>query len=138
MQSNLDQPATSSAATDVAEILRGIEEQLARAWVEKDKPFIERTLADDWSVTDLTGHVLSKAQVLDEVFGSEDRKVVSMRIDDLNVRSFGDWAIVTGRTRAAGEYLGEIAEVSLRFTDVFVCRNSIWQAIASQATLIND
>lgn len=138
MQSNLDQPATSSAATDVAEILRGIEEQLARAWVEKDKPFIERTLADDWSVTDLTGRVLSKAQVLKEVFGSEDRKVVSMRIDDLNVRSFGDWAIVTGRTRAAGEYRGEVAEVSLRFTDVFVCRNSTWQAIVSQATLIND
>ena len=138
MQSDLNQHSNTSAAAEVEEILRGIEEQLARAWVEKDKPFIESILADDWSVTDLTGHVLSKTQVLEEVFGSEDRKVVSMRIDDLNVRSFGDWAIVTGRTRAAGEYRGEVAEVALRFTDVFVCRNGIWKVVVSQATLINE
>jgi hypothetical protein len=86
----------------------------------------------------LTGRVLSKTEVLAEVFGSEDRKVVSMQIDDLRVRSFGDWAIVTGRTRAAGEYRGEVAEVLLRFTDVFVFRNSIWQAVVSHATLISD
>jgi hypothetical protein len=103
-----------------------------------DKLFIERILADDWSVTDLTGRVLSKTEVLEEVFGSEDRRVVSMRIDDLSVRSFGDWAIVTGRTRAAGEYRGEVVEVSLRFTDVFARRNRTWQVVASQATLISE
>jgi hypothetical protein len=138
MQSDLNQHSKSSAALEVAEILCGIEERLARAWVEKDKKFIEGILADDWSVTDLTGRVLSKTEVLAEVFGSEDRKVVSMQIDDLRVRSFGDWAIVTGRTRAAGEYRGEVAEVLLRFTDVFVFRNSIWQAVVSHATLISE
>jgi ketosteroid isomerase-like protein len=86
----------------------------------------------------LTGRVLKKAEVLAEAFGSKDRQVVSMQIDDLSVRSFGDWAIVTGRTQAAGEHRGEVAEVTLRFTDVFACRNSNWQVVASQATLINQ
>jgi ketosteroid isomerase-like protein len=126
------------AASETAEILRGIEERLAKAWVEGDRAFIEQVLADDWSVIDLTGRVLSKAEVLEEVFSTKDRQVSSMQIDDVNVRSFGEWAIVTGRTRATGEYQGEAVEVTLRFTDVFAYRNGNWQAVASQATLINQ
>jgi ketosteroid isomerase-like protein len=122
----------------VIEALREIEDRLAAAWVEGDRSFIEQTLADDWSVTDLTGRVLTKAEVLKEVFGSASRQVVSMEIDDINVRPFGDWAIVTGRTKAAGEYEGEVAEVTLRFTDVFAYRNGRWQVVASQATLLNQ
>src|ERR1041384_151810 len=122
----------------VIETLRAIEERLAAAWVERDRSFIEQTLADDWSVTDLTGRVLTKAEVLKEVFGSEERQVVSMQIEDINVRPFGDWAIVTGRTDAAGEYQGEVAEVRLRFTDVFAYREGRWQVVASQATLLNQ
>ena len=128
----------SFMSSEVAEVLRGIEERLARAWVEGDRSFIEQTLADDWSVTDLTGRVLTKAEVLKEAFGSEDRKIASMRIDDINVRAFGDWAIVTGRTQASGEYQGNAVEVVLRFTDVFAYREGSWQAVASQATLITE
>ena len=122
----------------VIEALREIEKRLAAAWVEGDRLFIEQTLADDWSVTDMTGQVLTKAEVLKEVFGSGDRRVVSMQIDDINVRPFGNWAIVTGRTNAAGEYQGEVAKVTLRFTDVFAYRNGRWQVVASQATLLSQ
>ena len=123
--------------SQVVETLREIETRLAAAWVEGDRSFIEQTLADDWSVTDLAGQVLTKAEVLKQVFGSGSRQVVSMHIDDINVRPFGDWAIVTGRTKAAGEYEGEVAEVTLRFTDVFAYREERWQVVASQATLLN-
>ena len=122
---------------DVTEHLRNIEERLAIAWVKGDRSFIEQTLADDWSVTDLTGRVLKKAEVLAEAFSSKDRQIVSMRIDEINVRPFGDWAIVAGRTQAAGQYQGEVAEVTLRFTDVFAYRNGEWQVVASHATLLN-
>ena len=125
-------------ASETEKILREIEERLAKAWIEGDRAFIERVLADDWSVIDLTGRVLTKAEVLEEAFGSEDRRVVSMRIDEVSIRLFGDWAIVRGRTRAAGEYRGETAEVALRFTDVFVHRSGNWQVVASQATLISQ
>ena len=138
MDSDLAKDSKCFAASEVAELLRGIEERLATAWVEGDRSFIEQILADDWSVTDLTGRVLKKAEVLEEAFGSKDRQVVSMQIDDISVRSFGDWAIVTGRTQAAGEYQGEVAEVTLRFTDVFAYRDGDWQVVASQATLINQ
>lgn len=138
MDSGMTKEPGSFAATDVAEHLRDIENRLAAAWVEGDRPSIEQILAEDWSVTDLTGRVLKRAEVLEEVFGSQDRKVVSMRIDDVGVRSFGSWAIVTGRTQAAGEYQGVVAEVTLRFTDVFAHRDGGWRVVASQATLISQ
>lgn len=138
MNSDTTQKSESFDHSQTVETLREIEERLAAAWIKGDRSFIEQTLADDWRVTDLTGRVLTKAEVLQEAFGSQDRKVVSMRIDDINVRPFGDWAIVTGRTEAAGEYQGETAKVTLRFTDVFVYRNGRWQAVASQATLLNQ
>jgi hypothetical protein len=128
----------SDTAAGVAEELRGIEQRLAAAWIARDRSYIEQTLADDWSVIDLTGRILNKAAVLKEAFQTDDRKIVSMQIDEVTVRSFEDWAIVRGRTRAAGEYQGETAEVALRFTDIFARRNGGWKVIASQATLISE
>ena len=131
-----DQPDRISDENIVA-VLTDLEATLANAWVEGDREFIERTIADDRSVTDPSGRVLTKAEVMDEAFRTGERHVTSMRIDDVLVRVFDGWAIVTGRTRAAGEYHGETAEVALRFTDVFANRNGEWQAVASHATLIS-
>ncbi len=138
MNSNATKNSDRFDASEVTELLRDVEERLAKAWVKGDRSFIEQILADDWSVTDLTGRVLKKAEVLEEAFGSKDRQIVSMRIDQINVRPFGNWAIVTGRTQAAGKYRGEVAEVTLRFTDVFAYRNGKWQVVASQATLLSQ
>ena len=137
MDSDITSDGRSFAATEVAEQLRGIETRLATAWVEGDRSFIEHILAEDWSVIDLTGRILRKAEVLEEAFGSKERKIVSMHIDDLSVRSYRTWAIVTGRTQAAGEYQGVVSQVTLRFTDVFAYRDGEWRVIASQATLVS-
>lgn len=136
MSSDIKTNSQSVGATDVVEQLRAIEHRLAVAWVEGDRSVIEKVLADDWSVIDLTGRILTKAEVLEEAFATKDRKIVSMDIDDLSVRPYGDWAIVTGKTHATGEYQGAAAEVTLRFTDVFAYRGGNWQVVASQATLI--
>ena len=126
------------SAAEVIELLRGIEERLADAWVKGDRKFIEQVLADDWSVTDAAGRILKKAEVLEEAFGSKDRQISSLKIDDVSVRPSGNWAVVTGRTKASGKYRGEAMEVTLRFTDVFELRNGNWQVVASQATLLNQ
>ena len=138
MNTDVTKDSESFDASEVVGFLRDVEERLATAWVEGNRSFIEQIFADDWIVTDLTGRVLTKAEVLKEAFGSKDRQIVSMRIDDIGVRPFGDWAGVTGRTQAVGEYQGEVAEVTLRFTDVFVNRNGRWQVVASQTTLLNQ
>jgi ketosteroid isomerase-like protein len=122
-------------ADAVAEITE-LEQKLAAAWVHGDQAFIDSVLAPEWSVTDPSGRVLTKQQVLDETFSSDERKVEGMTVDDVKVRAFGDVAVATGRTRASGSYKGERASVELRFTDVLLRRDDRWQFVVSQGTLV--
>lgn len=127
---------TETTNRDVQE-LNQIQQQLIKAWVNHERETIERYLADDWAVTDPAGRHLTKAEVLAEL-DSGERKLVSGTIDDVKVRLYGDTAVVTGRTLAAGSYQGTRVSVKLRFTDVFVKQNGNWRAVASQATLIGE
>lgn len=123
--------------SDPVATLIELEQKLASAWVKRDRSFIEALLAPDWTVTDPSGRVLSRQQVLDETFVSSDRQITSMAVDDVRVRLLGNAAVVTGRTRATGSYQGQTASVVLRFTDVFVLVDTRWQAVASQGTLVS-
>lgn len=118
--------------------LRELEQRLAASWVKGDRAFIESLLADDWTVTDQTGRVLTKRQVLDETFASNDRRIESMTVDDVQVRLLDGVAVVTGRTRATGSYRGQTATATLRFTDVFHLRDGRWQIVASHGTNISQ
>jgi len=120
---------------DVAKELTQIEQKLVKAWLGGDRKTVESILAADWSVIDLTGRVLTRTQVLQEL-GSGERKIESGSVDDLNVRTFGNVAIVTGRSVLAGSYQGTRVSVVQRFTDVFANRDGRWQIVASQGTQV--
>jgi uncharacterized protein (TIGR02246 family) len=124
-------------APSATDELTQIQHRLMKAWVDGDREYVDRTLASDWTTTDTTGHVLTKAQVVQEVFGSDVRRIESGAIDDIKVRLLGyTTAIVTGHTTAVGTYKGSKVTANLRFTDVFVKRDGRWQAVASQGTMI--
>lgn len=118
--------------------LRDIQQQLARAWVERDRAFIERILAPEWSVTQANGSILSRANVMRTAFETEALRVTSMVVDDVTVRMFGTTAVVRGRTVATGTDKGLAINVRLRFTDVFLKRNGEWQAVSSHASLLAE
>jgi ketosteroid isomerase-like protein len=126
---------TAQASDDVAGIV-DLEQRLARAWVTGDRTFIEGLLAPEWTVTDPSGRILTRQQVLDESFASAERRIDTMTVDDVNVRLMGTVAVATGRTRATGSYQGQVASVVLRFTDVFVYRDGRWQVVVSQGTMV--
>lgn len=117
--------------------LNELEQRLIRAWLEEDRETVEAILDDDWSVIDPVGRILTKSQVMAE-FESGVRKMESGTIDEVKVRSFGNFAVVTGRTTAAGNYQGASFSVQLRFTDVCVKRGDRWQVVASQGTLLAE
>ena len=125
------------SSTAIAKELREIEDQLAAAWVAGDRSVHERVLSEDWSVIDAQGRIRSKAEVMEEMFRPGERELIG-RIDEVNVRPYGDWAIVTGKTHVAGRYEGNDINVTLRFMDVFRRIDGNWQVVASQATLLNE
>ena len=116
--------------------LTEIQQELASAWIARDRATIERLIAPDWIVTHVEGQRLTRADVFRDMFDSDATRIESTAVDEIAVRLFGDAAVVTGRTHAVGTQSGTAFDVQLRFTDVFVRRDGVWQAVASHATLI--
>src|SRR5712691_12738501 len=91
---------SSSDATKTADELEAFEQRLAQAWVAGNRGAIEGILTPDWTVIDITGRVLTKVQVMHEMFSSSENPIAAMTIDEVTVRLFGDVAVVRGRTVA--------------------------------------
>jgi uncharacterized protein (TIGR02246 family) len=118
--------------------LRAIQQELATAWAARDRETIERLIAPDWTVTHVEGQRLTRPEVFRMMLGTDTNQMEPSTIDDVEVRVFGDTAVVTGRNHARGTQSGTPFDVRLRFTDVFVRRDGQWQAVASHATLITN
>jgi ketosteroid isomerase-like protein len=124
-------------ATNTTDVLTQIEYQLAAAFVAADSSVHAEILSEEWSVIDPSGRIITKAEVLKESF-TGDPVITECKIDQIKVRDYGDWAIVTGRTSVTGTSGGDIFEVTLRFTDVFSRESGEWQCVASQGTMLNE
>jgi ketosteroid isomerase-like protein len=124
------------ATAEDAVQLRAVQQELARAWVAGDRAAIERIIAPEWKTTGPDGSTRDRAAVLRDVFETRVHKITRLDVDDVHVEVYGNAAVVTGRTRAAGEYKDTAAEVVIRFTDTFVRRDGRWQAVASHASLV--
>lgn len=124
------------ATGDDAKQLGALQQELARAWVVGDRAAIERIIAPEWKTIGPDGSARDRAAVLRDVFETRVHKITRLEVDDVQVEVFGDAVVVTGRTRAAGEYKGASAEVVIRFTDTFVRRDGHWHVVASHASLV--
>lgn len=60
--------------------LNELEQRLIRAWLDKDRRTVDAILADDWTVIDPGGRVLTKAQVLEEGFETGNRQLQATRL----------------------------------------------------------
>lgn len=127
--------AQESSSATVRE-LEHIEQRLGATYVAGDCDGWGEMLADDWSVTHITGTVISKAEAV-ATCKMPPVKLADLKIEDLVFRVFNDSAVVTGRTTAVTAGATPV-KVVLRFTDVFVRRNGRWIVVASHATALGS
>ena len=109
------------------------EKDFAKAVVSNNADAIGKFLADDWVIIDPDGTIIDKARFLD-VIKSGMLSHDLMESDDMQVRSYGDCAIVTALTRTKAKFAGQEFTTQERATDVFVRRAARWQCIFSQLT----
>ena len=105
--------------------------QLERGWcsasVKNDVATVSAILADDYTDVVLTGTVANKAQTLSDV---KTDKATVCEIDLMQVRVYGDAAVVVGRvTEKSASFNGQY-----RYTDMYIRRDGRWICVASQAT----
>lgn len=123
-------------ATGTVRELHAIERRLAAAWQAGDCDGWAQHLAPDWRVTHVNGEVITREQAI-AMCRTPQVAIADMRYDDLEVRVFGDAAVVTGRTTATAAAPRADTFV-LRFTDVFIRREGTWKVVASHATSVAD
>ena len=95
--------------------------------------FVERVYADDYVVTGANGVVRTRPQVIADM-KSGVQTFESMKNDDVKVRSYGDTAIVTGRTTQKGQYKGQPSLSPTLFTRVYVKRDGQWHLVANSSS----
>ena len=126
-----------AANINVQEELKKLENDRAQAVLKGDTATLDRMTADDYTVINISGQLLTKAQVL-EAIKSGDLKYDQLENNDLQVRVYGDTAVLTGRTAQKGQFKGKDISGQTRFTRVYLKQHGKWQAVAFQATRIAE
>jgi uncharacterized protein (TIGR02246 family) len=128
--------AASNAADQAAEKqIRQIEEELRAAVVKGDAATFARVLADDYTTTNLNGLTRTKAQLIADI-KSGAAKTESLTLDNIQVRVYGDTAVLTADRRVKSSLRGTDTSGHQRMIRVLVRREGRWQPVAMQATAI--
>ena len=131
---------TASQQTPVQsdqEILITLERGWNEAFYRKDVAFIEELLAEEFIATYDDGSRGDKTKEL-ALTTEFDQQVVSAIQDDFTVRVYGDTGVVWFTLRLVGIRQGERAEVSFRYTDVWVLREGEWKCVSTQSTKVTQ
>ncbi|HEX4440459.1 MAG TPA: nuclear transport factor 2 family protein [Thermoanaerobaculia bacterium] len=130
-------PADGPSADDrtKAELMQ-LERDIGRANVERDAAFFDRVEADEFVFTDSGGGLTTKKEDVDGVRkpANPDVKLLAYDVDDMQVRVYGETAVVTGRVTMRQNVKGEERTGRTRFTDVFVRRDGRWQLVAGHSS----
>ena len=129
-------PIVQAGENDDVKVLLQLENDMARAWVQRDTQSLEQILADDYTLAGAGNDLIGKTQYIAQI-GNLEFETESAIIDDLGVRVYGDAAVVTGRaiyqgrSKRGGRYLRR-----LRFTDTFIRRDTTWKCVATHASAL--
>ena len=111
------------------------EQGFTQAVADNDAAAIARFFADDWVIDDADGRVIDRSQFL-SVVESGALKHESMESTDVEVRVYGDTAVVTGITTSKGQFMGQSFTTRERATDVLARLNGSWLCVFSQLTRV--
>jgi ketosteroid isomerase-like protein len=117
------------------QILTRIEHEWDAAFLRNDVGYVASVLADDFVATYDDGSTGDKEREL-KLVAEFNQAIESSKLDNFNIRIYGDTAVVAFTRHLAGPSQGRRLEVSFRYIDVFVLREGRWLCVASQSTKI--
>jgi len=110
-----------------------IQHEWAEARMKGDRSHTQLLEAEDCTVVWPDGSIVNKREDLKSMSG--DIVFTEFKIDDLQVRLYGDTAIVVGQgTIRAHEGNQNLLVGKFVWTDTFVKQNGAWKVVASQVT----
>lgn len=109
---------------------------LEQQWLHaKDSATLDRILAPDFVHVLPMDQFLTKQEQIDWFEKHPKPPNRTAKFDKLNIRFYGDTAVVNGSVIASDEN-GKELQRSM-FTDIFVYRDARWQAVNAQENVVN-
>ena len=126
-------PSKAAQNIKVEQEIKKLELEWFDSYVRGDRAAFDLIVADDVVMTYANGKVGNKSEAIAEIKAPADASY-SLTSDDVQVRVYGDTAIVTGRVTEKGTFNGRSLNSQSRYTDVWVRRNGRWQVVSAQST----
>jgi hypothetical protein len=131
-QEKTPQPAEQTAKEEMLKT----DEQFNHAVLTKDGATLEQILSDKLSWV-ARGDRLDKKQVITDI-ETQNLHFKSLTHDALDVKMFGNLAVVTGHSSSVLEYKGQLFTTPRLFTTVYMKLDGRWQMIAHQVSNVGE
>lgn len=113
--------------------ISAIEEQWHKALERADVDWLDRLLSDDWTITNGSGQMISKSELLSDLRNGGIRYESSIP-SEIAIRLHGNTAVVTKISTDKTSYSGQPGGGRAQMTDVFAKEHGQWHCIASHAS----
>jgi hypothetical protein len=123
------------AGNDVASQLVLQEQRMGRAIAKGNVAVVDELLAEEFVGTTPEGVVLTKKEVVHTLF-SPAYDIDAFENTDIDVRVYGDAAVVVARGIVRGRYNGHDASGQFRYTRVWVRHAGRWCAVAAHSSML--
>lgn len=130
-------PSLAAPATTAESQIIEIERVWNAAVAARDPQTVDTILSQDFTFIGADGKQYGRADLL-RMIGRKDIEVDPFTTEEVQVRIYGDTAVVTGRFTQVARQGGKSFTMPLRYTDVYVREGKSWKAVSAQATLIRD
>ncbi len=115
--------------------VRQLLNEVSAALGRNDAAALDRIYADNYTLVNESGELTTKAPRLAAIRSGE-LKYESASFDEVNVRLYGDTAVITYRVTSKGQLKGQTIGGQFRATSTYMKMKGRWQLIAAQVTRI--
>jgi ketosteroid isomerase-like protein len=129
--SQIAAPAAQDSSAEQA--VRQAEEQRCQALVQGDLAAVDRSMSDDSTYVHSSGEVQNKAAFIGDL-KSGKRVYKGLKEDDVQVRVYGNTAVLTARTELQVVNAGKELQFPMRITTVYVKLGGKWVMATYQST----
>ena len=128
--------ALGDEGKDKADLAK-FENDFAVILVKNDTAALEGKLAADWKLILSDGTVLTRDELV-KAIKSGKLKVTTDSVMDLEVRVYGDAAVIIGISDSKGLWDGQTFTGRDRFTDVFIRKEGKWICVSSHSSDLDE
>ena len=108
-----------------------------QAIVRKDRGAVAANMAEDFRDIDGHGDVSDKTTFLEDIL-SPKLSIDPYKVENFDVRLYGDVALLSGTTRMTGHFDGKPFTSHYRYIDIYVRREGHWRVVSVQISKMPD